>query len=359
MRPRHAYAFGLIQVWARFAALAPGFVNLITHLPGLASIAKAAAGIERARDIPRFAPYTFREWWNRRPRQKADKPRVILWADTFNNHFHPTTAQAAVEVLEHAGFQVDVPRQHLCCGRPLYDYGFLTQAKAYLRNILTALRGDIRAGVEIVVLEPSCCSVFRDELLNLFPNDQDAKRLSEQTFLLSEFLTRHGYQPPKLTRKALLHGHCHHKSLFKMKDEEALLKAMQVDYAAPDSGCCGMAGAFGFEPGDHYDVSIKCGERVLLPEVRNADDQTLIIADGFSCREQVTQTTDRVPMHLAQVIKMAIDEGEQGAPGPKPERGYVDAPRSMKDDVKTAVLVGACLFGAFKVAQWAIGRARK
>ncbi|HVT11477.1 MAG TPA: FAD-binding and (Fe-S)-binding domain-containing protein [Fimbriimonadaceae bacterium] len=355
-RPRHAYAFGFIQVWARLASLAPGFVNLVAHTPGLGAAAMRVAGMAPQRRMPRFAPYTFRSWWARRSKRNAGKPRVILWADTFNNHFHPTTAQAAVEVLEHAGFQVEVPKAHLCCGRPLYDYGFLRQAKVYLRKILDSLRAEIRRGDKVVVLEPSCCSVFRDELVNLFPGDEDAKRLSQQVFLLSEFLNCQapGYRPPKLNGRALVHGHCHHKALMSMDDEKELLAKMGMEIDEPQSGCCGMAGAFGFEAGEHYDVSIKCGERVLLPEVRSAPSDGLIVADGFSCREQVTQETDRTPLHLSQVIKMAIDEGEAAQPRPYPEKRYLTPRRTLEDDVRTAVLVGACLYGAFRLVSWAL-----
>jgi Fe-S oxidoreductase len=277
---------------------------------------------------------------------------VILWADTFNNHFHPTTAQAALEVLEDAGYSVTVPMQNLCCGRPLYDYGFLEDAKKFLQTVLATLREDIRKGTRIVMLEPSCCSVFRDELVNLFPNDEDAKRLSDQTCTLAEFLAREEYDPPKLKRKAMLHGHCHQKAIMKMSSEEALLRKMGLDLETPDTGCCGMAGAFGFEPGEHYDVSIACGERVLLPAVREAAEDELIIADGFSCREQVTQETDRVPLHFAQVVQMALKEGPKGAPGPKPERAYVKPPRNPEDEVKTAVLVGATLLALGLGMRW-------
>ncbi len=361
LRPRHAYVFGFIQVWSQFAALAPGFVNLLSHAPVLRSVAKKISGIAPERSIPSFAPYTFRSWWGARPPKNVGKPTVMLWPDTFNNHFHPTTAQAAVEVLEDAGFQVRVPQQNVCCGRPLYDYGFVSQAKAYLQKLLNTLRPEIRNGQYIVVLEPSCCSVFRDELINLFPNDEDAKRLSEQVFLLSEFLTKHapGYKPPLLKRKALLHGHCHHKSVMRMGDEQAILQQMGLDLHQPDTGCCGMAGAFGFEEGEHYDVSMKCGERVLLPAVREVSEDTLVIADGFSCREQIKQATNRTPMHLAQVIQMALREGERGTAGPLPESKFVEAPRSLKEDLKTAVLVGACLYGAYKLLAWGVLAARR
>ena len=189
-----------------------------------------------------------------------------------------------------AGFDVLVPQQHLCCGRPLYDFGMLDRAKEYLERIMHALGSAIDAGLPVIVLEPSCASVFRDELRNLFPNDARAQRLQRQTVLLSEFLQKHApdWQPPQLNRKVLLHGHCHHKSLMKMNDEESLLKRMGVELESPDSGCCGMAGPFGFEQ-DKYALSQKIGERVLLPAVRKAGTETLIVSDGFSCREQIEQ----------------------------------------------------------------------
>src|SRR5262249_46181497 len=159
---------------------------------------------------------------------------------------------ASVEVLESAGFQVWVPEKSLCCGRPLYDFGMLDTAKKLLREILENLRPQIHAGISIVGLEPSCVAVFRDELINLFPTDEDAKRLHQQTFLLSEFLNRHAneFRPPRLDRKALIHGHCHHKSVMGMDDEMAMLQKLGLACDAPEPSCCGMAGSFGFERGD-------------------------------------------------------------------------------------------------------------
>jgi Fe-S oxidoreductase len=232
---------------------------------------------------------------------------VILWPDTFNNYYKPETSQAALEVLTHAGFNVMVPQTHLCCGRPLYDFGMLDKAKQYLQRILKVLAQEIDAGLPIVVLEPSCASVFRDELRNLFPEDPRAHRLRQQTFLLSEFLQHHapGYQPPQLSQKLLLHGHCHHKAIMKMTDEEALLRRMGADPKSLDAGCCGMAGPFGFEK-DKYAVSQAIGERVLLPAVRAAEPDTIVISDGFSCREQIVQATGRKAMHLAEVLQQAM-----------------------------------------------------
>jgi Fe-S oxidoreductase len=183
----------------------------------------------------------------------------------------------------------------------------LDRAKEYLEQIISALSVQIMAGIPIVVLEPSCASVFRDELRNLFPMDQRATRLRNQTFLLSEFLEHHapGYEPPQLGQKVLLHGHCHHKSIMKLNDEESLLRKMGADLQSMDSGCCGMAGPFGFER-DKYAVSQAVGERVLLPAVRNAPADALIVSDGFSCREQILQATGRRALHLAEAMQLGL-----------------------------------------------------
>jgi Fe-S oxidoreductase len=305
-RPRAAYAFGNIDVWARLASNAPRLINLTTQLPLLRDIAKLIAGVPRERRIPAFARQTFRHWFSKRQAQNLKGPPVLLWPDTFSNYFLPETAKAAVEVLESAGYSVLLPKANLCCGRPLYDWGMLDRAKTLLLQIIAALKTEIEKGIPLVVLEPSCAAVFRDELLNLFPKDEHALRLSEQTFLLSEFLEKKAqhFQLPKLARKALVHGHCHHKSIMRMTDEESVLRTMGIDFQMPAPGCCGMAGSFGFET-DKYKTSIAIGELELLPAVRKAAPDCLVIADGFSCREQIAQCTNRHALHLAEVIHMA------------------------------------------------------
>src|SRR5207245_329132 len=307
VRPRSAYAFGNIDIWARLASNAPGLMNLSTQLPVLRDVAKFVSGMPRGRSIPAFASQTFKQWFRRRSPRDIDNPPVVLWPDTFTNYFLPDTAKAAVDVLEAAGFRVVVPESSLCCGRPLYDFGMLNRAKALLTKLLDTLAPEINAGIPIVGLEPSCVAVFRDELINLFPNHERARRLSQQTFLLSEFLEKHAknFELPRFDRRALLHGHCHHKSIMKMTDEEAVLRRMGVDFQTPAPGCCGMAGSFGFEK-DNYDVSLAIGELELLPAVRSAPPEWLIIADGFSCREQIAQGTGRRAFHLADIIQMAL-----------------------------------------------------
>ncbi len=315
LRPMVSYTIGLIYWWARLASRVPASANFFTHAPVFSHIAKTVIGIAPQRTMPTFSSWTFKDWFRKREPRNVGSLQVILWPDTFNNYFHPQTAVAAVEVLEDAGYHVLVPEQSLCCGRPLYDHGLLTLAERLLRQILATLEPHILAGTPVVGLEPSCVAVFRDELVNFFPHDENARRLKEQSFLLSEFLVKkvENYQPPKLQRKAVLHGHCHQKALMRMTGEEVILKKLGVDYRLLDSGCCGMAGAFGFEK-KHYDVSIKAGERVLLPAVRATDKDTLIITDGFSCREQIAQTTDREGMHLAEVIQMALHESGSKLP---------------------------------------------
>ena len=305
-RPLSAYAVGMIHRWAPLAAKLPGLVNFFSAAPVFGDLAKKLAGVAPQRSLPTFARQTFRAGFERRAPANEGKPKVILWPDTFNNHFHPETAMAAVEVLEAAGYRVVLPARPLCCGRPLYDFGFLTEAKALLQTILDALREDIAAGTPVVGLEPACVAVFRDEMLNLFPRDEAAQKLSRQTFLLTEFLVSQAkYQPPPFQATALVHGHCHQKALMGMSTDTKLLGQLGLEYEMPDSGCCGMAGSFGFDK-EKYEVSMKIGELVLLPAVRETDKETLIVCSGFSCREQVTQATGRKTLHMADLLQMAI-----------------------------------------------------
>jgi Fe-S oxidoreductase len=396
VRPRSAYAFGNIDLWARLASNAPGLVNLTTQLPFLRDIAKLLAGIPQQRTIPAFAPETFKHWFHRTrsggrirppsdakqtpyseawksgpsgPRQadqndRALAPAVLLWPDTFNNYFHPATARAAVEVLEAAGFRVTIPQANLCCGRPLYDFGMLDRAERLLLDILDQLEPEIEAGIPVIGLEPSCVAVFRDELLNLFPHDQRAHALSKQTFLLSEFLVQNLDQNssnaplPQLPRKALLHGHCHHKSIMKMTAEESVLHRIGIDFTAPAPGCCGMAGSFGFErDNDKYDISQAIGELELLPAVRKAPADWLIIADGFSCREQIAQSTNRHALHLAEILQMALDPlAESNDPYPESTR-VRESDAQISDSMKRAGMgLGALAAGGLLL--WAATRKR-
>jgi FAD/FMN-containing dehydrogenase/Fe-S oxidoreductase len=323
-RPRHAYAFGLIDKWARLASRRPGFANALTQTPGLSKLAKVGAGVHPRRQLPAFAGETLQAWFDRRE-PRAGSRRVVLWPDTFTNHFDPVVGKAAVEELEDAGFHVQLPRGRVCCGRPLYDYGFLGLARRYLERTVAALRDEIRSGVPVVGVEPSCVAVFRDELVKMLPNDEDARRLSKQTFHLAEFLMREAdYEPPQLVGRALLHGHCHGRATNGFTPEQKLLERLGLVVDVPDSGCCGMAGAWGYER-SHYDVSVACAERALLPAVRDAAPQTLLVASGFSCRSQVEQLAGPTPLHVAQVLRIARGHGVPGGLEAATSRAVVGA----------------------------------
>jgi FAD/FMN-containing dehydrogenase/Fe-S oxidoreductase len=356
-RPRYAYAFGLIDQAARIAARAPGLVNAVTQTPGLSALAKRAAGMAPEREIPPFAPQTLQAWFIERggTRNKSGR-RVVLWPDTFNNHFHTEVGIACVEAIEAAGWQVVMPEGHVCCGRPLYDYGFLGLAERYLRNTIATLREDIRAGTPIVGMEPSCLAVFKDELTGILPHDDDAQRLAKNAMHFSEFFEQFEIEVPQLDREAIVWGHCHHKATGGMDPEHKLLRRMGLDVTPVNGGCCGLAGSWGFEQG-HHDISMECGELGLLPAVREAGRETLVIANGFSCKTQVEQsTTGRRALHVAQVMKMARQHGRNGYRGGPPELPYADTPPAPK--TRAVRVAGGVLAAAIGITAAAVSGVR-
>lgn len=302
LRPRSAYTMGQIAHWSRIAALAPGVANALAHAPLSGDAIKWIGGIHPKRSLPRFARETFRSAFERHVPAHPQGDPVTLFADTFSNHFDPQIALAAVDVLEAAGCRVNVPARALCCGRPLYAWGFLDEARKRLTECVETLAGDAARETPVVVLEPACCAALRDELPALLPHDERAARLARNALTLAEFLQRReGYAPPQRKGRALVQVHCHQHAVMGFDSEQALLRRTGLELDMPDSGCCGMAGSFGFEA-EHYEVSMKCAERVLLPAVRSAAADTLILADGFSCREQIVQGSGRRALHLAQVL---------------------------------------------------------
>jgi len=307
-RPLNHYMLGLLPWWGQVAARTPRLANALSHAPGLAPAGKRMLGIAEERDAPRFARQTFRDWFAQRtpPASAATAKRVVLWPDTFTNLFEPHAGKAAVDVLEAAGFSVEVPQKHVCCGRPLYDFGMLGLAKRTLKSTLEALSEPIEAGVPVLVLEPSCASVFRDELRKLMPHDEHARRLVSQTVVLDELLDRYApdWEPPRLGRRALVHGHCHQKAVIGAQPD--LLRRAGVDAEMTKAGCCGMAGSFGYHAGEQYDVSMRVGEQFLLPAVRSADADVLLVADGFSCRTQIASGTGRRALHTAEVLGLGL-----------------------------------------------------
>ena len=303
--PLRAHLFGHIDRWAALAAFAPRAANGLAALGSSIRPLVTAAGIAPERPIPRFADETFQQWWRRRPARLGGHP-VTLWSDTFTNHFHPEVGRAAVHVLETAGYRVTVPPQ-TCCGRPLYDFGLLDSALDHLEAIF-GLNALGRNDAPIVFLEPSCFSTLRDEAVNLFPDTPIARRISERAVLFESFIQPHferGDLPP-LTGRALVHTHCHQQALSGRDAAIAAFGASGLDAQVLDAGCCGMAGSFGFDR-RHYKVSIDIGERALLPAVRGAPPDTAIIANGFSCREQIHHLARRPARHFAEIVHQAME----------------------------------------------------
>jgi FAD/FMN-containing dehydrogenase/Fe-S oxidoreductase len=293
LRPRQAYAFGLIDVAARAGSLAPRAANVVTRT----RLAKLAAGIAPERDVPPFAPLSLQAWFRRRRPRNPFGPKLVLWPDTFTNRFHPEIGVAAVEALEAAGWRVLMPTEHVCCGRPLYDYGFLGLAERYLRRTLRQLAryGD----VPVVGLEPSCVATLKDELPKLLPDEAD---LAARTFHLAEFWRRFSLEPPLVEPgRALLWGHCHQKATGGVGPDEELLRACGLEVEHVTGGCCGLAGSWGFERG-HHALSLEIGEHALLPAVRAAPESTRVVANGFSCRTQIAEATGRHALHLAELL---------------------------------------------------------
>ncbi len=359
LRPAAAYTMGLIMLHARVAQLAPRLANLLTHAPGLSRAVKRAGGISPRREMPRFAHQSFQAWFRERGAVNPAGDPVLLFPDTFNNFLHPETLKAAVTVLEGAGFRVLVPQRPLCCGRPLYDYGMLDTAKLFWRRMLDTLSEEIREGVPVVGIEPSCVAAFRDELPGLMPHDEDAKRLSLRALTLAEALREaDGWEPPRLDARVLVHGHCHQKAVMGMTAEEELYERMGLDFEILDSGCCGLAGSFGFER-EHDEISRTIGEHRLMPIVREASEETVIVADGFSCKTQIEQMTDRRALHTAQLLALAA-EREGRAPGPRPEDRYPDLEQNGAGRGREAALLGAvALLGGAALAAGASAALRR
>ena len=325
LRPRSHYSMGWLPVWAALADGAPRVANRLARTPGLNALAKKAAGIDNRRDIPKFAPQSFQQWFRQRAgRETGTLGTVMLWPDTFTNHFDPQIAQSAVEILESAGWTVRVPEQRVCCGLTWISTGQLKTARRVITRTLDILRPHVRSGGLVLGLEPSCTAVFRSDATELFPNEPDMDRLRHQTVTLAELLREHtpGWTPPKITQRAIVQTHCHQHAVMGFEHDRALLEAMGVETSVLDSGCCGLAGNFGFETG-HYEVSDACAERVLLPAVRHAGASDVILADGFSCRTQIAQGDNggRNAVHLAQLI---LDAKRRDSAQPFLERAVGD-----------------------------------
>jgi FAD/FMN-containing dehydrogenase/Fe-S oxidoreductase len=322
IHPLRHYIFGFADKLARLGSLAPGMTNAMMNGPLTSTLIKRIAGVAQQRELPRLAKQSFLKSRPQAPKTKASAScsvqqngnaheaqlaptQVVLWADTWNNYYHPQTLTAAETVLKEAGFQVNTPNGHVCCGRPLYDFGLLDHARAYLGKVLERMAPQIDAGMAFIFLEPSCASVFKDEMLEFFPNDPRAQSLSKQVWLLADWLAAKApdWIPSRLEgAQILVHGHCHHKAVFGgPASEVAILRRAGANVEQIKAGCCGMAGPFGFEA-EKFEVSKKIAEDSLLPAVEAAGPMTILVADGFSCREQIDQLGHKQALHFAEVL---------------------------------------------------------
>ncbi|MFI5798628.1 FAD-binding and (Fe-S)-binding domain-containing protein [Streptomyces sp. NPDC051677] len=324
MRPAAHYSMGWLPLWAHLSRVAPGLVNSALQAPGLARAGKWLAGVDEARQAPVFARRSFPQWWQRHAYAEepdpADPATVVLWPDTFTSSFHPSIAVAAVRVLENAGFRVAVPTEPVCCGLTWISTGQLRVARKVLRRTLHVLRPYLEAGTPVIGLEPSCTAVFRSDAPELMPADQDVQRLAGQVRTFAEHLVQHAppdWRPPRLARHATVQTHCHQHAIMKFDADRELMRRAHLHADVLDEGCCGLAGNFGFERG-HHEVSVAVAEQGVLPAVRAAAPDSLLLADGFSCRTQIEQGgTGRRALHLAEALALGLDGP---LPGEHPER---------------------------------------
>jgi FAD/FMN-containing dehydrogenase/Fe-S oxidoreductase len=302
LRPASHYVLGWLPRWARLASRAPGLVNRVLRSRPLAAVAKLLGGIDQRRPLPAFAEQTFRQWFAGRPATSGDP--VVLWVDTFTDHFSPDVGIAAVQVLEDAGYAVRLADDRTCCGLTWISTGQLDSARRILRRTVDTLAPHADAGVPIVGLEPSCTAVLRSDAVELLgPGDAAARAVAAGTRTLAELLTqdRPQWTPPRLDGvDVVAQPHCHHHAVMGWGADRALLERAGADVRAV-GGCCGLAGNFGVERG-HYDVSVAVAETSLLPAVRQASEEAVVLADGFSCRTQLDQLSDRRGVHLAELL---------------------------------------------------------
>ncbi|GGL93064.1 FAD-binding and (Fe-S)-binding domain-containing protein [Nakamurella endophytica] len=358
LRPRSDYAMGYLPVLAGTVTrlrLGP-VVNALSHAPGLRRVATAVAGVAD-REIPLFAAESFQQWFSARaPQGTGERGTVLLWPDSFTNNFHPHVGRAAVEVLESAGWRVVVPAEPVCCGLTWISTGQLEVAKKVLGRTVRLLADHVRGGGKVVGLEPSCTAVFRSDMSELFPDDLDARRLAGAVVTFGELLADHspGWEPPQLAADAMVQVHCHQHAVLGNGPDMELMRRMGMRPDHLDSGCCGLAGNFGFQPG-HLDVSRDCAERVLMPAIRGADDETLVLADGFSCRTQIHQMdgNGREGLHLAEVVRAALAGND--SPIRRPEKAWAQRPVEPGPLRSAAALAGAGAGAAVLLAAAGVG----
>ncbi|HZC99854.1 MAG TPA: FAD-linked oxidase C-terminal domain-containing protein, partial [Actinomycetes bacterium] len=309
LRPAAHYTLGWLPRWAALAARAPRLANRLLTSPALAGAAKRLGGVDPRRRLPTFAEQTLRAWWQARPAAaaaSAGRPRVLLWPDTFTDYFSPGAGRAAARVLEGAGYRVELPDEPLCCGLTWISTGQLDTARRILRRTVERLAALVHGGTPLVGLEPSCLAVLRHDALTLLgPDDPAATPVARAARTLAELLAATpGWTPPDLSGiTAVAQPHCHQHAVLGWDADRDLLARAGAEVTAV-GGCCGLAGNFGAERG-HYGVSVAVAETALLPAVRAAGPDAVVLADGFSCRTQLDHLTGRRALHLAELLASA------------------------------------------------------
>ena len=306
-RPPAHYALGWLPRWARLADRAPRLANAALRQPALARMAKRLGGIDPRRPLPEFAPQSFRDWFARHPKGQGKTP-VLLWVDTFTDHFTPEVGRAAVRVLEAAGYTIQITKQPVCCGLTWISTGQLDGARRQLRRSLNALAPALDAGTPVVGLEPSCTAVLRADAAELLPDEPRAGQARSAIKTLAELLTAtERWSAPDLSGlSAVAQPHCHQHAVMGWHADATLLAGAGAEVTAV-GGCCGLAGNFGVERG-HYDVSVAVAETALLPAVRAAPPGTAVLADGFSCRTQLGQLAQVRGLHLAELLAARLEQ---------------------------------------------------
>jgi FAD/FMN-containing dehydrogenase/Fe-S oxidoreductase len=312
----HDRLIGYLPRYAPLAAKWPTFANLRNDAPRLRRWSERHAGLSARRSLPRWRADAWRE--PTRFPSATEARSVVFFADTFNRYFEPENIEAALAVLAAGGYTVQLPKptdggsRPLCCGRTFLAVGLIDEARREAERCVAALAPFLERAIPFVGLEPSCMLGFRDEIPSLVKRE-DARRLAASALLFEEFLAREAKAGAlnlalaPVAKRALLHGHCHQKSFAAMAAVEAVLKLVpDLAVETVDSSCCGMAGAFGYGA-DTIDVSLKMAELSLLPAVRKAEADTLIVADGTSCRHQIKDGTGREALHVARVLAMSVD----------------------------------------------------
>jgi Fe-S oxidoreductase len=301
VRPRSHYALGRLPRWARLAQPVAPFANRVMRAGLVQRLAKAAAGIDQRRGVPPFAARPLSRWARERTGARDERPDVVIWADSFTEHFATGPGQAAVTLLEQAGLRVDVVGEDACCGLTWISTGQLDAARRIAGRTVDRLHPFVAAGIPVVGLEPSCLAALRADLVQL-TDDPRAAELAAGVRTLAEVLeSLPDWAPPDLTGTTVVaQPHCHHASVLGWAADERLLRRAGATVTRV-GGCCGLAGNFGVEKG-HYDVSVAVAEHTLLPAVRAAGADAVVLADGFSCRTQLDDLAAVRAVHISELL---------------------------------------------------------